>query len=415
MTRPGVTQGWREVWLAVLLVSGAAQADTWALEHVRIVPSASAEAIEDGTVVVKDGRVAALGASRSVRIPVAARRVSGAGHTVLPGYWNVHVHFTGDRFAGAAGRAAAELSQACRDMLTSRGFTTVVDLGSSPQNTVALRSRASTLDCPRILTTGASIFPVDQVPIYVRQALGDAEASKLPQPRTAEAAAGIVRYNVGLGAVAIKLFTGTWLGGGRTGLMDVAVVRGATAAAHRAKLLVFSHPQSADGLKAAIDGGVDILAHTAPDAGPWTPAFVERLKERNIGLAPTLSLWRVEMDRAGLPPNIRTQFIDGGAAQLRAFASGGGEVLFGTDVGYIPEKDADEEVGRMAAAGMDWKALLTSLTAAPARRFRDGGRGSLAVGSPADLVLLDGDPRSDVAALTRVTGTWVAGRSVFAR
>ena len=98
-----------------------------------------------------------------------------------------------------------------------------------------------------------------------------------------------------------------------------------------------------------------------------------------------------------------------------AFAAAGGEVLFGTDVGYIPEKDADEEVHRMAGAGMDWRAILGSLTAAPARRMKDPARGALAVGSPADLVLVEGDPRVDVEALTGVRTTWVAGKSVFSR
>ena len=52
-----------------------------------------------------------------------------------------------------------------------------------------------------------------------------------------------------------------------------------------------------------------------------------------------------------MPAAVRERFIRAGAEQLRAFAAAGGEVLFGTDVGYIPEKDADEEVGRMAAPG----------------------------------------------------------------
>ena len=103
------------------------------------------------------------------------------------------------------------------------------------------------------------------------------------------------------------------------------------------------------------------------------------------------------------------RFIATGAEQLRAFVAGGGEVLFGTDVGYIPEKDADEEVGRMAGAGMDWRAILVSLTTAPARRLKDAARGALSVGAPADLVLVEGDPRADVQALTHVRATWVAG------
>ena len=69
----------------------------------------------------------------------------------------------------------------------------------------------------------------------------------------------------------------------------------------------------------------------------------------------------------------------------------------------------------MAGAGMDWRAILVSLTTAPARRLKDATRGALSVGAPADLVLVEGDPRADVQALTHVRATWVAGKSVFSR
>ena len=145
--------------MALAVVLNAHAGETSVIEHARVIPSATAAAVEDGTVVVRDGRIAALGPSGAVPVPAGARRVDGAGATVLPGFWNVHVHFTEERFADAAHRPAEALSQACRDMLTSHGFTTVVDLGSFAENTVALRGRAASLDCPRILTTGLSMYP----------------------------------------------------------------------------------------------------------------------------------------------------------------------------------------------------------------------------------------------------------------
>ena len=243
------------------------------MEHARVIPSPTGAVVEDATIVVRDGKVKALGPAASVRVPDGARRVDGTGGTVLPGYWNVHVHFTDQRFKGGAQQMDATLGQACREMLTSRGFTSVVDLGSVPWNTTALRRRASAVGCPRIFSVGLSLFPVHAVPIYVREELGEEEAAKLPQPATAEEAARIVEESVRLGAQAVKLFTGTWLGGARTGLMDLAVVKGAAAAAHRHGLVVFAHPQTAEGLEAALSGGVDVLAHTDPDAGPWSPSW----------------------------------------------------------------------------------------------------------------------------------------------
>jgi imidazolonepropionase-like amidohydrolase len=429
MSRPRTSNGRRRIathaWpepgrgalvvVALLFGLEAGAGESWVVEHACVIPSATAAPVEDGTVVVKDGRIAALGPSGTVRVPAGAHRVDGRGATVLPGFWNVHVHFTEERFADAAHRPADALSRACRDMLTSHGFTTVVDLSSFPANTVALRERAPSLDCPRILTTGISMFPAGAVPIYVRKALGDAVADGLAQPRTGAEAAGLVKEDVRLGARAVKLFVGTWLGRGKTGLMALEVVRGATTEAHRHGLVVFAHPQSAEGIANSIEGGVDVLAHTAPDVGPWTPELIARIRGKGMGLTPTLSLWRVEMDRAGVPDEVRERFIRAGAEQLRAFAAAGGEVLFGTDVGYIPEKDADEELGRMAGAGMDWRAILAALTSAPARRMKDPGRGELKIGAPGDLVLVEGDPRLEAQSLTRIRGTWVAGKPVFSR
>ena len=406
--------------LAVIVLLGGAQAragETWAIEHARLISSARATVVEDATVVLADGKVKALGPSASVRVPPGARRVDGSGQTVLPGFWNVHVHLTDPRFKGAAEQTDATLGQSCREMLTSRGFTSVVDLGSLPANTEAVQRRATTVGCPRIITVATSLFPAHAVPIYVSQEIGEEEAAKLPQPATAEEAKRIVEESVRLrpGAKALKLFTGTWLGGSRTGLMDLAVVKGATAAAHRHGLVIFAHPQTAEGLEAALSGGVDVLAHTDPDAGPWSPELVRRLLARHMALVPTLSLNRVITDQSQMSAAVRDQFIAAGKEQLRAFSAAGGEVLFGTDVGFLPEKDTDEEVRHMSEAGMDWRAILVSLTTAPARRMKDTARGALAVGAPADLVLVEGDPRADVQALTRVRGTWVAGKSVFSR
>jgi imidazolonepropionase-like amidohydrolase len=400
--------------VALLTFATGARAETWALVGVRIIPSPSGKFVENGVVLGDGERLRAIGPRGSVHIPKGAREIETPGMTVVAGYWNVHVHFTDERWADAAHRPAEALSRACRDMVASRGFTTVVDLGSDPVNTAALQARARSLDCPRILTSGASMYPVNGVPIYVREAIGDAVAAQLDQPATPEAARGVVRRNAASGAAAIKVFSGSWLGGDRTAAMDPAVVRAVVDEAHRSKLVVFAHPQSRAGLAAAVDGGVDVLAHTAPDAGPWTAEYVQQLVRRHVALAPTLSLWRVEADRGRMSPDRRTRFIDAGAEELRTFAAGGGEVLFGTDLGYVPEADADEEVGRMSAAGMDWRAILKSLTTAPAARFRDSERGTLAPGRRADLVLIEGDPRQDVEALRRVRATWVAGREVFA-
>jgi imidazolonepropionase-like amidohydrolase len=100
--------------------------------------------------------------------------------------------------------------------------------------------------------------------------------------------------------------------------------------------------------------------------------------------------------------------------QLRAFRTLGGDVLFGTDVGYMTDYDPTEEYRYMAGAGMTFRDILTALTTAPAARFGRGAlSGVLAVGAPADVTALAGDPSHDVTALARVRYAIGGGKLIF--
>jgi imidazolonepropionase-like amidohydrolase len=135
---------------------------------------------------------------------------------------------------------------------------------------------------------------------------------------------------------------------------------------------------------------------------------------QHTALIPTLTLFEVE----GRKHNDGQASIDKVEAltqgQLRAFHAAGGQVLFGTDVGYTDAFDTTEEYRLMAAAGLDWRAILASLTVNPASRFGYGTRkGTLAVGRDADLVVLNADPAQDVTAFAKVADTISAGRVIY--
>jgi imidazolonepropionase-like amidohydrolase len=128
-----------------------------------------------------------------------------------------------------------------------------------------------------------------------------------------------------------------------------------------------------------------------------------------------LTLFDVDARREGLPPDVSRKLMDDAVAQVHAFAASGGEILFGTDVGYTDAYDTEEEYRLMARAGMDYRAILASLTTNPARRFGDAGRrGRVAAGEEADLVVLAADPASDVTAFSRVRYTLRAGKTIYA-
>jgi hypothetical protein len=73
--------------------------------------------------------------------------------------------------------------------------------------------------------------------------------------------------------------------------------------------------------------------------------------------------------KQGLPPAVTEIVLGRAQAQLRAFADAGGQVLFGTDVGYMTEYDPADEYVFMQQAGLSYARVLAALTTAPAERF----------------------------------------------
>jgi imidazolonepropionase-like amidohydrolase len=194
-------------------------------------------------------------------------------------------------------------------------------------------------------------------------------------------------------------------------------VRAATNEAHRQHRLVVAHPSNDAGLAAALDGGVDVLAHTTPDGGPWDAALIGRMRQAHLALIPTLKLWTFELSRRGVDSATAQKFLRVAVEQLRAYSRNSGEVLFGTDVGYMTDYDPTDEYRYMQQAGMSFREILAALTTAPARRFGGGGRGTgrLEAGMDADLVLLDADPATDIRALSRVRSVWRQGRVIYSQ
>jgi imidazolonepropionase-like amidohydrolase len=102
------------------------------------------------------------------------------------------------------------------------------------------------------------------------------------------------------------------------------------------------------------------------------------------------------------------------AQQLNAFQSAGGEVLFGTDVGYTDVFDTSEEYKWMSRGGMGYKQILASLTTNPARRFGfDTHSGRIANGFDADLVVLRADPSQNINAFAQVRYTIRDGTVIY--
>src|SRR5215468_10303839 len=342
-----------------------------ALTGGRIHPAPDAPLIARGVVLVRGHTIAAVGSEADVSIPADARVVDCAGLTLTAAFWNCHVHFIERRWQGADTASPAALASSVRAMLTRHGFATVVDTGSPLPNTQGLARRigAGEVPGPNVITAGGSFAPPNGSPYYIQPV----RVPELGDPKTAET---LVDQSLDAGADAIKLFTGSWATQQSVVLMPVDVVRGATAAAHRRGKLVLAHPSTGAGARAAIDGGVDILAHTFPSEidGPWDRSLPELMRRSGMALIPTLKLWSYETRRLGRAPALADRLRDNAATQVKMFADAGGEVLFGTDVGYMLDYDPADEYVLLERAGLSFRQILAALTTNPAARFGRAAR-----------------------------------------
>ena len=397
--------------LVLCVASPAARADwktprTVALVGGTVYESPAAVPTFDAVVVLADGKIAAVGPRDKVSVPADAVVVDCAGGVIVAGFQNSHVHFTEEKWADARHQDAARLAENLEAMLTRFGFTTVVDTASSLANTVALRQRIESGEIagPRILTAGEGLYPPRGVPFYVRDTLPASIVSGLPQPATAAEAIAVARQHAQEGADILKLFTGSWVERGRVLTMPVEVATAAASEMHGRKRLVFAHESNVAGLRVALDAGVDVLAHGIDDSRGLTAEDRARMRRQDVAVIPTLKLF------------LGGRYLFDVLDEVRDYARSGGEILFGTDVGYLTAYDPTDEYVLMASAGLGWREILASLTTAPARRFGEAGRrGKVSAGMDADLVVLDADPVRDAQAFAKVRHTIRAGVPIYSK
>lgn len=400
-------------WLAAALVgpatAAAAEESVTAFVGCRIMPSAHEPAIDGGVLVIRGARIETVGPSGDVQVPSAAERIDCAGGTLLPGFWNSHVHFMGSGWQGAEGLPADRLTAQLGEMLTGFGFAHVVDTGSDLSNTLALDRRIASGEVlgPGIITAGSAYVGPSGTPFYI--------SDPLPELHSPDQTRRVVADAVQAGAGAVKLMSVSLTREQPFPSIPAATIRAAADAAHEAGVKVLVHPTNRQGVELALEGGADVLLHTAPIGGPWEATFAERLVRGGMALVPTLKLWRYELAKEN-DPQTAQHFAEVSQQQVAAFHTAGGRILFGTDVGYMTDFDPTEEYLQMAAAGMSVREIVAALTANPVETFGAPERqGRLAAGYDADVVLLGGDPEEDVKAFADVRMTYRAGQRIYDR
>ena len=241
--------------------------------------------------------------------------------------------------------------------------------------------------------------------------LGFMPQEKIQLTRVAETAEAVAnaKHLLDLGADGIKLYVAS---GGRNGpSMSENLIQSVVKETHGRGKLVFVHPTTTEGLMASVRAGVDVLAHTTPQSGPWSESVLTAMSRARVALIPTLSFWRYQMrhDRISAADAVEESAV----GQLRSWVAAGGTVLYGTDLGWVTIYDPTVEYVLLAKA-MTFPQMLAALTTAPAERFGDAGRlGRIAPGFIADLTVIRADPTKDIRALSTIDYTIRDGKVIY--
>ena len=159
--------------------------------------------------------------------------------------------------------------------------------------------------------------------------------------------------------------------------MPEPIARAAADVAHSHGQLVYSHPSNLEGTRIAVRSGVDVLAHPPDTTEGVDEAVLQEMVDRRMAMIPTLKMFA---DTAS--PSL--DYLNPIYEVVHRFHVLGGELLFGTDVGYMADYSTEDEFRALARSGLDARDVLRMLTTAPAERFGVGKEsGSVAVGGRA--------------------------------
>ncbi|WP_067970503.1 amidohydrolase family protein [Nocardiopsis trehalosi] len=374
------------------------------IRGVRVFDGASTTARTD---VLVDGPVIAADDGG----PVDAE-VDGTGRTLLPGLIDAHTHV----FDGGL------------ELALRSGVTTELDMFCLPPNLARQRRLAAERDdvadlrSAGVLATAPGGHPSQLMDAFGAEeaaALGDG-AGAFDTVAGAGQARAFVAARVAEGADYLKVVVDDGaLSGARRPTLDAATLAALVEAAHDAGLAVVAHALSAAEVGAALDAGVDGLAHVFCDAAPGDPAAEElaaRAADHGVFAVTTLAYFEAiggsDPDHAHGDAAGPGDALSNAAHAVRVLHRAGVPLLAGTDANpFAPAHGAGmlRELVLLGAAGLAPEEVLAAATAEPARRFGLTDRGRIAPGLRADLLLVDGDPTRDLAAVGRATDVWRRG------
>lgn len=164
---------------------------------------------------------------------------------------------------------------------------------------------------------------------------------------------------------------------------------------------VVAHASTAEGMRRAILAGVETIEH----GDGATPEIYKLMRERNVGLCPTLAAGDAIAQYGGWQKGVEPEpaRIAAKRVSFREALEAGVTICFGGDVGVYPHGDNVRELEMMVEYGMEAEDALRSATSINADLFHIGDRvGRIRSGMLADIISVRGDPTRDISALRDV-------------
>jgi imidazolonepropionase-like amidohydrolase len=244
------------------------------------------------------------------------------------------------------------------------------------------------------------------------------------------------------GADYIKIFIedGSCIGYPGLPVLDDQTLLAAVKEAHRFNKMAIVHVTTFEGAQRAIAAGVDGLAHLFFDRRP-TPEFVETMAASGAFVIPTLVTISTAIGHSAsaalaADPRVKSRlsqkWLDSLSRSMNVYPEGkledafasvmdlhkaGVDILAGCDVseplpmlgGLAHGASLHQELQLLVAAGLTPIQALRAATSTPARRFGLTDRGRIAPGARADLLLVDGDPTTNISDTLSIRAVWRNG------
>jgi len=379
--------------------------------------------VDSGWLLVENGTIVDLGLMTEIKSGYSADDINLNGMTVMPGMIDCHLHLVMDGspdptvpLMGMDDSTATIVIMNNAWNALNAGFTTVRDLGCL--NHVGLKVRDAIknglIKGPRILCAGQMICMTGghgwQIGI---EADGPNEVRKA------------VRRQLKAGVDVIKLMAtgGICTKGVEPGQTQYSLdeMRAGVEEAHKAGIPSAAHAQGLNGVKIALQAGIDTIEHGMN----LDDEAINMMVKNNIPMIPTLSAGAHIISnglKAGIPPYIVEKSIRHREERIKscikAFKAGVSIVL-GTDAGTpfnMHGKNA-YELSELYLTGMTPHEIIISATGAAAKALRINEiTGSIEIGKQSDLLILKKNPLEDISVLQQrqnIADIHIAGKSIF--